>query len=208
LSVLIVLVTCLILAGTFVLLLRRPGRFLLSWYETGAVASLLVLGLLQAATRGQVHFDDLLFGPLYLAVPAWIGARRGMGEGTVAAVLALGPLVALAALVAPAAGDEVAGRDVAAAEYAIAGLIMAGVGALAGLMRRVPGLPALVPAVWLLFVAIVDWQTLLGLRPWIVVATGGAWVAGGLVVADLVDRRKVAAADGEAMAEVDHGRAT
>jgi hypothetical protein len=85
---------------------------------------------------------------------------------------------------------------------------MAGVGALAGLMRRVPGLPALVPAVWLLFVAIVDWQTLLGLRPWIVVATGGAWVAGGLVVADLVDRRKVAATDGEAMAEVDHGRAT
>lgn len=197
----LVVLAFMILVAVVVLALRfRPRAFLVSDRECLAVAGLVAVGLAQYFFRGAVRFDDLFFGPLYLAVPAWVGLRGGPAEGAFVAAVGGGPFMGLVAVLAPDAGDHAA-RAAAIGEYTLAALFLVGIGTLAGFLRRWPVAPAAAPVAWIPFVALVQPDLLRGAGPWIMIIAAGAWILAGRITFALLRKALNHTAAGDALVQ-------
>jgi hypothetical protein len=168
-----------------VIVLRRRTTPALAPFELAVGGATLGLAALQIAVEGQANLDDLWFTPLYLAMPIWVGLRRGAGSGFIAGFLSgLGLLVA--ATVAGVPGWASAGGDaLLVGEKLLAALFLAGTGALAGWARWPAALSSMLPLTWLLFLAALDRGQLGSLTSYTHVLLAVAVTAGGLVLARL-----------------------
>jgi len=121
----------------------------------GATLAML-LGVVQSLLQGQVSMDDLLFTPLYMAIPIWIGMRRGAEAGFMAGFLMGLGLMAASALGSVASWAALAGHGLDLSEHLLAAMFLAITGALAARIRWPRELPMALPLLWLLFYVSVD----------------------------------------------------
>ena len=133
-----------------VLLKRKPA---VAPVELAVAGLVLALGALQIALEGQASFDDLWFTPLYLALPVWVGARRGSETGFVAGFLAGVALLVIAAVAGVPSWASAGMNALPLGEHLLATLMLAATGALAG---RARWSMVVLPLTWLLFFAVVD----------------------------------------------------
>jgi len=168
-----------------VIVLRRKSTPALAPFELAVGGATIALAALQIAVEGQANLDDPWFTPLFLAMPIWVGLRRGAGSGFIAGFLAgLGLLVA--ATVAGVPGWASAGGDaLLVGEKLFAALLLAGTGALAGWARWPAAFSSALPLTWLLFVAALDRGQLGALTSYTHVLLAAAVTAGGLLLARL-----------------------
>ena len=138
-----------------VLLKRKAGAGLTS-SELVAAGAALGLAALQIAAQGQATLDDLWFTPLYLAIPIWVGTRRGAESGFVAGFLVGVSLVVVSTVAGVPSWASVAGNHLQFGEHLLAALLLAGTGALAGRAKWPAELPVALPLLWLLFFAAID----------------------------------------------------
>ncbi len=157
------------------LALRARDRVALSSAEALTVAGFAVLGLLQLAVREEVYLNDVLFGPLYLALPVWLGVVGGASSGFAGAVLGGGAFAIVAA-----AGSG-ASHAPSASDALLVLVVLSLIGIVAGLARERRGLVALSCAIWLLYPAAVHLDLLWSLGTWgltslaVGVAAAGVW---------------------------------
>lgn len=176
-----------VVAGVSLALARRPRRLLLSYREGVTVVVLPFVAFLQVAVRGSVSFDDVMFTPIYLAAPVWLGVLGGASEGFAGMALAAGPLFGVAALTATAVPDS--GADwlsAASAQYSVIAIALVAIGTLAGLARRYPLIAASSVLVWIVPAAALHFDLLRSLTPWIISLSGAALALAGLVVRAVV----------------------
>ncbi len=133
-----------------VLLRRKPA---VSGAELGVAGLVLALASLQVALEGQATVDDLWFTPIYLALPVWVGWKRGAESGFVAGFLAGLSLVVVSAVAGVPSWASAGANLLPLGEHLLAALMLAATGALAGRMRW---RPVALPLAWLLFFAAID----------------------------------------------------
>jgi thiamine transporter ThiT len=133
-----------------VLLKRKPA---VNAAELAAAGAVLALASLQLAFEGQVTLDDVWFAPLYMALPIWVGARRGSESGFVAGFLAGIVLVIVSAVAGVPSWASAGGNGLPLGEHLLAAVMLAATGTLAGRVRKAA---VALPLYWVLFFAVVD----------------------------------------------------
>ena len=150
----------------------------------GATLAML-LGAVQSLLQGQVSMDDFLFTPLYMAIPIWIGMRRGAEAGFMAGFLMGLGLTAASALGSVATWAALAGNGLDLSEHMLAAMFLAITGAVAARIRWPKELPVAVPLLWLLFYVSIDRGLLCSMAFYGHVCWGAAMVGLGLMAREL-----------------------
>ncbi len=149
----VVLMAMFALAIVLAIALKRSGPAI-ACIEGATLA--MLLGVVQSLLQGQVSLDDLLFTPLYMATPIWLGLRRGAEAGFMAGFLMGLGLTAASALGSVASWATLAGSGLDLSEHLLAAMFLAITGAVAARIRWPRELPVALPLVWLLFYVSVD----------------------------------------------------
>jgi hypothetical protein len=157
---------------------QTPGPweiFDLGWFDLGrlelvAIAVMVAVPLAQYLVRGYASVGDPVLGGVLLAVPAMVGARRGILAGTAVGLLGTGGLLGglcplpFVHLVVPGPIELVA-----------AGLMLGFIGLAAGLLAKFrPALGSFAVIAWLLLPALFDVSLYQTTFLYVAVATGGA----------------------------------
>lgn len=150
----------------------------------GATLALL-LAAVQSLIQGQVSLDDILFTPLYMAIPIWIGIRRGAEAGFMAGFLTGLGLTAASALGSVATWAALAGSGLDLSEHLLAAMFLAVTGAVSARLRWPKELPVAVPLLWLLFYVSIDRGLLYSFGFYGHAFLGAAVVGLGLLVREL-----------------------
>ena len=160
--------------------------------EALIAAAVLALAALQTALEGQVSLDDLIFTPLYLALPIWVGARRGAESGFVGGFLAGLALLVVSSVGGIASYAAAAGDHLLLGEHLLAVLFLAATGALAGRVRWPAELPVAIPLLWILYFATIDRSQLASLACYAHLFLAAAVTGAGILLERLDLLRSVA----------------
>lgn len=139
-----------LLGAIFWLLVKRREEGLITVEEGTIAAVALLVGAVQHLGQGQISADDWLATPVYLALPAWMGVRRGPRSGFVAGLLVGGVLLLGASLFRLAPGPLALLDQVPLGEFTLWAGLLASIGLLGGLTARQPVAAALAPLLWIL----------------------------------------------------------
>lgn len=117
----------------------------------------LALAAVQIGLQGQATLDDLWFTPLYMALPIWVGVRRGSEVGLIVGFFAGVALVVASSIAGVPSWASVGGDTVPVGEHFAAALFLAATGGLAGRIRSSASeLQTALPLAWLLYFAMID----------------------------------------------------
>ena len=150
----------------------------------GATAGLL-LAVTQALVQGQVSMDDVFFTPIYMAIPIWLGMRRGAESGFMAGFVTGLGITAASALVTVGSWTIINSNELLMQEHFLATLFLALTGAAAGRLRWPAQLPLALPILWMLFYAGLDRSLVLTFNVYGHAVFGCAVVGLGVALLDL-----------------------
>ena len=178
----VVLMALFALAIVLAVALKRSGPAI-ACIEGATLA--LLLGTIQSLLQGQVSLDDLLFTPIYMAIPIWIGMRRGAEAGFMSGFLLGLGLTAASALGSVASWAILAGDGINLREHLLAAMFLAITGAVSARIRWPRELPVALPLLWLLFYVSIDRGLLCSFSFYGHVSLGAAMVAFGLLAREM-----------------------
>ena len=166
------------LAFTF-LILRRRERVAIDAGEGAAALAFALLGTIQGAMQAQINFDDWGFTALYLAVIAFLGARRGPFCAVVGTTLSVSVLLLVATThpldVAVVADSSLGGLVLA--QWVTLWITLVGVGVAAAVLARWSTFAVfLAPYGFILFSLTHQPELLSGVAPWLASTLGAGLV--------------------------------
>ena len=148
-------------------------------------AAVLLLAVVQVLVQGQISTDDVFFTPIYMAIPVWLGIKRGAEPGFMAGFVTGLGITAASALVTVAPWAAVGSNELLMQEHFLATLFLAVTGAAAGRLRWPVQLPMVLPVLWMLFYVGLDRGLMLSFNFYGHVVFGCAVAGLGMVLLEL-----------------------
>jgi hypothetical protein len=172
------------------LILKQRDRFAVTGREGAAIAAYAAIALLQGITQKQVQFDDLIFTPFFLAIPIWLGVSGGINQGVVGTALSFFVLCGVSALLPANEANLDVGEGISFVHMTLGSMVLMFMGGAAGVLRERPAICGLLVLLWVLFIASMQPDLLLGIGTWLSIALGATLATAGLVLRTrgLVDR--------------------
>lgn len=169
--------------SSFLLLFTLRGRT--AEFDPWILVSVVLyanLASIQGTHEGQVNLDDGYYTPFYLALPAWLAVTRGMLTAIRSAALGALVLALIGSLHPLGDPSQALLGEIFPGEWAGVQLALVSIAVVAGLIRSRPHLAAAAPAIWVIWVGMLQPDALYAVETWRNVAFAVAVSAFGMVI--------------------------